>query len=376
MKRMIAVFLMLALLSSSSCMMRKEESSIPEESSSPVESSEVQESSEAQESSEEPIEPLLDGLYEEGSPSDDIHVHSAFVEGDVIEVYALDYEEDTVKLFWSGSTGGLEKTDGGYRFISHADPNRNSETGTASSEKSFIFADGRITFMSDAFHEGKEEEITLKLASEADGLMQRMIDIFSLAHMEKLPLKRVSLEYTVRRENGDLYFFYIAEVYNPNMMIAVTMPKFSITAKDDKGEDVVIISSVMCDVAPEDTARITGACTVRTGDLKDVELVLKGAEESTYALQNDSGVPYSEDLVISGIKKTGEYSYEAELTNLSSVDPGLLKATIVFRKGEKMVLLDTALVDAPAPGETETIRLNSAFNDFEYDNVEIFVTPV
>ncbi len=215
-----------------------------------------------------------------------------------------------------------------------------------------------------------------EVPESSDILESPEIQQSSVIEEEKLPLNVVSFEYSIRYEMSDFYLFYVAKVENPNVLYSVMMPEFSLKVKDKTAKEEEISSGPLCDIAASDTQVFCGACIITTEEIDEVEYTLKPLKETSYALQNDSGVPYAEDLSVSNVEKTGDIKYSAEVTNLSPVKLTSLKASVIYRKDGKLVLVDTKSVDEVAPGETISFTVSSWFSGFDYDDIEVLVTPI
>lgn len=202
------------------------------------------------------------------------------------------------------------------------------------------------------------------------------IPVSSETEEEKKPLEVVSLEYAVRKEFDDFYLFYAAKVHNPNDMYSVMMPVFSLTMKDKEGKVSEISSGPLCDIAAQDTQVFAGACIITAEDIEELSFSFREDMGHDYVLQNDSGVPYAEDLNVTDEEKTGDIKYEARVTNLSPVSFSSLKVMVIYRKDGKLVSVDTRTIDGLEPGDTESFYIESWFKGFEYDEAEILVRPV
>lgn len=118
-------------------------------------------------SSEAPIETVnLEGEWKQSNSGSETAYQSAVIQGDVIEIYWIDEDNETRSLYWSGTAYAPEPGETEFSWDSKNDTSKTSVALLASSDdtKKFTYKDGEISYEASAM--GTTATVKLKKTSD------------------------------------------------------------------------------------------------------------------------------------------------------------------------------------------------------------------
>ncbi len=186
----------------------------------------------AVDSKTEMVMPLdLTGLWvQEGKSEDETHMVATIREDGLIGVFFILEDDPEPWTYWVGTYEKPTDDKDSYSWTSESTYGGNGMLASSDSTKDFNYKKGKLTYKVSI--QGETSTVTLVKGEWDSSLIPE--SAFGSVNSATTDVKPLEIAESGWYVNND-YLFYYVKIHNPNEDVAIELPSFRVTARDDSG---------------------------------------------------------------------------------------------------------------------------------------------